>query len=118
MRHEEQQSLLDNYAIRFLALRYVGGRKGKSQLDHEDCVAFAVQMRDGCNQDILRLIENCVEDCPTLDGKEALRILGATLIHEGTESWGLPDCACAKPNCVYCSRGLAFPPKQKENADD
>lgn len=77
----------------------------------ERIAAFAAQVRDGCKQDLLRLIVKCADDnLYPCDGKEALLSLGGAIEEgESVELWGLPDCICGKAECVYCGRGFNVP---------
>lgn len=76
----------------------------------EQIAAFAAQVREGCKQDLLRLITELSKDSPHATAEEALSAL-AVAINEGEsiELWGLPDCACGKNECVYCGSGFNIP---------
>jgi len=77
----------------------------------EQVAAFAAQVREGCQQDIVRLCRNLAKDNLHGTGQEALLSFADTVVNgETIELWGLPDCACGKPACVYCGRGFAIPP--------
>ena len=70
----------------------------------EKVVGFAKLLRQGCEQDLKRLIVKCIEDTPSgVDGKTALLAFGQGIETGGAiELWGLPDCACDRVDCVYC----------------
>lgn len=98
---------LVEYAHRFLTSRPSG-----TMTAEELAADFAAQLRKGCHQDLLRLITKLIETTPDdVSGKEALRNFGC-VINEGSDInlWGMPDCACKKPDCVYCSTGMATTP--------
>jgi tRNA nucleotidyltransferase/poly(A) polymerase len=77
----------------------------------EQAADFAAQLRRGCHQDLLRLIDQITSDTPEYaNGKQALQYLKESLIEAEIQTWGLPDCACKKPDCVYCSTGMATTP--------
>src|SRR5689334_7925706 len=88
---------LVEYVKRFLASRPSG-----TMTAEELAADFAAQLRRGCHQDLLRLIERVRAGTPKeVTGKSALRTLATALGDvEGIEAWGLPDCACGKPDCV------------------
>lgn len=98
---------LTEYANRFLRKKYP-----LSSVYPEQAAAFAAQLRAGCHQDLILLIIQCIEETPSADGKEALHALCIGINGEGYESWGMPDCACKKPDCVYCSTGMSTPPTE------
>lgn len=76
----------------------------------EQVAAFAAQVREGCQQDIVRLCQNLAKDNLHATGQDALLSFADTVANgESIELWGLPDCACGKSECVYCGRGFAIP---------
>lgn len=76
----------------------------------EQIAAFAAQVREGCMQDLQRLIPKLAEDQIHFYGKTALLVLAESISEgESIELWGLPDCACSKTECVYCGRGFNIP---------
>ena len=105
----EDRKLID-YAERFLATEPGGASVA------EQAARFAAQLRKGCRQDLLRLIEKIRSGTPKeVTGKSALRTLATALGDvEGIDAWGLPDCACGKSDCVYCSTGMATTPTVQE----
>jgi hypothetical protein len=99
----ENQKLVE-YARRFLRKQHP-----LQSVYPEQAAAFSAQLRAGCHQDLLRLITRLIKDTPDgVSGKEALHSLGCS-INEGSDInlWGMPDCACKKPDCVYCGTGMA-----------
>lgn len=79
----------------------------------EQVAAFAAQVREGCMQDLQRLLPKLAEDHVTYrtSGKEALLSFAETISEgESIELWGLPDCICGKAECVYCGRGFNIQP--------
>jgi hypothetical protein len=85
----------------------------------EQVVGFAELLRNGCHQDLKRLIVNAIDDCPDdFDGKSALKCLGEGIEGHGTESWGLPDCSCGKGDCVYCGVALNLKIIERENENE
>ena len=110
---QSSMTRLLEYAARFLRVR---ARPNESIcVTVEQVAAFASQLRDGCKQDLIRLIVGCVNDNLYSNGKDALLAL-AQAIEEGAtiEFWGLPDCACGKNDCVYCGRGYATAPTKEK----
>src|SRR5665213_1273966 len=72
----------------------------------EQVASFAAQLREGCRQDLIRLIRTLVLDEYLPEAKAALLALAGTVEEgESIELWGLPDCSCGSPRCVYCGRG-------------
>jgi len=76
----------------------------------ERVAAFAAQVREGCRQDLIRLLQDIAKENIHETGDEALLSLSTTMEEgDNIELWGLPDCACGKPECVYCGRGFNIP---------
>ena len=99
---------LVDYAKRFL--KVTAWPDESIMVTPEQVAAFAAQVREGCQQDIIRLCRNLAKDDLYASGKEALLSLARTLYEgEDIELWGLPNCACGKDECVYCGRGFAIP---------
>jgi hypothetical protein len=110
MNREEQiaRGKLVDYAKKFLRVQ---ARPDEAVcVTPEQVAAFAAQVREGCRQDLLRLIRQLASDDPEPMAKAALLALGETVNDgESIELWGLPDCVCGKSDCVYCGRGFNIP---------
>jgi hypothetical protein len=99
---------LVEYAKKFLKLEARPNQPIDTTL--ENVVAFAAQVREGCQQDIVRLCHNLAKDDLHATGKDALLSFADTITNAETiELWGLPDCNCGRKECVYCGRGFAIP---------
>lgn len=112
-----EQTFID-YAAKYLRVK---ARPNEAiAVTLEQVVGFAKQLRDGCEQDLKRLIVKCADDPLTqqVSGREALLDLGYGIEGNGVDSWGLPDCACKQSDCVYCSRGFAIAPEQPPQATE
>jgi hypothetical protein len=101
------RSKLIDYAEKFLK---VAARPTEPvRVTTAQVAAFAAQVREGCRQDLIRLILHLADDNLHATGKDALIALAGTLNEgESIELWGLPDCSCGKEQCVYCARGFAI----------
>jgi hypothetical protein len=102
------RNILIDYAKRYLRIK--ARRTEEIRTSLEEIAGFASQVRDGCKQDLIRLIQNLADDDLHATGKEALLSLAGSIDEgESIELWGLPDCNCGKTDCVYCGRGLNVP---------
>lgn len=106
---EAARAKLIDYAKRFLK---VTARPNEAIATTPELVAaFAAQVREGCRQDLIRLVLQLADDDPEPMAKAALLAFAGTIEDgETIELWGLPDCRCGKSECVYCGRGFAIQP--------
>lgn len=95
------------------ARRFAASRSGSATADPDWMAGFAAQLRLGCRQDLLRLIKSVSKDTTRrVDGVTALNFLYSAIEDGDIEAWGMPDCACQQPSCVYCGSGLAIKPAE------
>ena len=104
---QEARGKLIDYAKKFL--RVIARPNEAIAVTPEQVASFAAQVREGCRQDLIHLLQQLAQDDPEPMAKAALLAFAGTVEDgESIELWGLPDCACGKAECVYCGRGFAI----------
>ena len=104
---QEARGKLIDYAKKFL--RVTARPNEAIAVTPEQVASFAAQVREGCRQDLIHLLQQLAQDDPEPMAKAALLAFAGTVEDgESIELWGLPDCACGKAECVYCGRGFAI----------
>ena len=102
---QREDKILADYVCSFLRIKARPNEAIATTI--EQIVGFVKLFRDGCHQDLMRLILRIIQDETTKDGKAALLAFGQCIEGEGVDLWGLPDCHCDEVDCVYCGPRIA-----------